>query len=111
MTNPLRWIDPLGLVCVCIQPGGKTPYDRIFTEHGAIRANERNFTSDLVDSIINNNKAKRVKEIDKQTGKPVWRYQDKRGNTIITDEYTKKIITVYSHPKGTNDGSYIPKQR
>ncbi len=109
--NPLNWIDPLRLVRVCIQPGDKTPYGRVFTDHGAKRANERNFTSEVIDNIINNNKKNRVKEIDPETGKPVWRYQDKRGNTVITDEYTEKIVTVYSHPKNANNGVYIPKQR
>lgn len=107
--NPLRFIDPFGLVPVCVQPGDKTPGGREFTVHGAQRTNERKFTSDIIDNIINNNKKNRVKEIDPKTGKTVWRYQDRRGNTVITDEYTERIVTVYSHPKSANNGVYIPK--
>ena len=90
--------------------GDKTPGGREFTEHGAQRANERGFTSENIDNIINNNYKNRVKEIDDLTGKITWRYQDSRGNTVITDEWTEKIVTVYSYPKSANNGKYIPKK-
>ena len=92
-----------------IQPGDKTPKGREYTQHGAERANERGFDSQKVDSIIDNNYKHRTKEIDKLTGKVTWRYQDKRGNTVITNEWGDKIVTVYSYPTSTNGGNYIPK--
>ncbi|MCK0088962.1 DNRLRE domain-containing protein [[Clostridium] symbiosum] len=92
-----------------IQPGDETPKGREYTQHGAERANERGFDSQKVDSIIDNNYKHRTKEIDKLTGKVTWRYQDKRGNTVITNEWGDKIVTVYSYPTSTNGGNYIPK--
>ncbi len=92
-----------------VQPGDKTPKGREYTEHGAERANERGFDSKKVDDIIDNNKNNRVKEIDEE-GKVTWRYQDKRGNTVITNEWGNKIVTVYSYPQSANGGNYIPKK-
>ena len=63
----------------------------------------------MIDNIINNNRENRFKEINPDTGKMQWRYQDKRGNTAITDESGNKIVTVYSHPQDVNNGAYIPK--
>jgi len=63
----------------------------------------------LFDSIIDNNYKSRVKEINKLTGEITWRYQDKRGNTVITNNWGNKIVTVYSYPKTANGGNYIPK--
>ena len=62
-----------------------------------------------IDNIIDNNAKKRKKEIDDITGDVTWRYQDNRGNTVITDEFVDRIITVYSHPKTKNAGKYITK--
>lgn len=45
------------------------------------------------------------------SGEQTWRYQDKRGNTVITDENSQRIVTVYSHLKNINDTKYIPKSR
>ena len=92
-----------------IHAGDKTPKGREYTKHGAERANERGFDSQKIDSIIDNNYKHRTKEIDKLTGKVTWRYQDKRGNTVITNEWGDKIVTVYSHPTSLNGGNYIPK--
>lgn len=91
------------------EPGDKTPKGREYTQHGAERANERGFDSQKIDSIIDNNYKHRVKEIDDLTGKVTWRYQDKRGNTVITNEWGDKIVTVYSYPESANGGYYIPK--
>ncbi len=60
-------------------------------------------------SIIDNNKKTRAKEIGPESGEVQWRYQDKRGNTVITDEWSTKIVTTYSYPKSANGGNYIPK--
>lgn len=87
----------------------KTPNGREYTQHAAERANERGFDSQKIDSIIDNNYKYRTKEIDKLTGQVTWRYQDKRGNTVITNEWGDKIVTVYSHPTSANGGNYIPK--
>ena len=108
--NPLRFIDPFGLASVCVQPGDKTPGGREFTIHCAEQTNARTFTSEFIDNIINNNKKGRVREIDPDTGSVQWRYQDKRGYTVITNEEGSKIVTVYSHPKDANGGKYIPKR-
>ncbi|MEL7656352.1 MAG: hypothetical protein AAGU75_10650, partial [Bacillota bacterium] len=90
--------------------GDMTPGGRMFTEHGAERANERGFDAKTIDNIIDNNKKNRVKEIDSDTGDVTWRYQDKRGNTVITNEWGDKIVTVYSYPESANGGNYIPKK-
>lgn len=91
------------------EPGDKTPKGREYTQHAAERANERGFDSQKIDSIIDNNYTHRVKEIDDLTGEVTWRYQDKRGNTVITNEWGDRIVTVYSYPESANGGYYIPK--
>lgn len=93
-----------------IKAGDKTPKGREYTKHGAEQANERGFDSQKIDSIIDNNYKHRTKEIDKHTGEVTWRYQDKRGNTVITNEWGDKIVTVYSHPISANGGNYIPSK-
>lgn len=90
-----------------IKAGDKTPKGRTYTEHGAIRANERGFSSQNIDAIIDNNKG--VKQIDKLSGDVTWRFQDNRGNTVITSIWKDRIVTVYSYPKSFNGGIYIPK--
>lgn len=87
----------------------KTPQGRTITDHAAERMNERGFSGRDIDNIIANNKKNRVKEVD-ENGQITWRYQDKRGNTVITDESGERIVTVYSHPKKLNGGNYIPKE-
>ena len=87
----------------------KTPQGRTITDHAAERMNERGFSGRDIDNIIANNKKNRVKEVD-ENGQITWRYQDKRGNTVITDESGERIVTVYSHPKKINGGNYIPKE-
>lgn len=103
---PLSWIDPLGFACV--QTGDKTPRGRVYTKHGADRTNERKFTSEIIDNIIDNNRKNRVREINPEIGTVQYRYQDKRGNTVITDEFTTRIITLYSYPESKNKSEYIP---
>ena len=66
--------------------GDKTPRGREFTKHGAERANERNFTDEIIDSIIDNFFKKRVKEVDPFDGSVTWRFQDNCGNTVILSE-------------------------
>jgi hypothetical protein len=90
-----------------VKPGDKTPQGTELTEHGAERVNEREFSLSDVDNIVNNNRKNRVKQIDEE-GQVTWRYQDSRGNTVITNEWGDKIVTVYSHPEYLNDGKYIP---
>jgi len=90
--------------------GDQTPGGRTFTNHGAERANERGFDSQIIDSIINNNKNTRVKEIDSASGEVTWRYQDRRGNTVVTNEWGNKIVTVYSYPESENNGNYVSKK-
>lgn len=102
-------MDPLGLSCKSIQPGDKTPGGITYSEHAAERANERGFSSEIIDSIIDNNKKSRVREINPQTGRIQYRYQDSRGHTVITDEFSERVVTVYSHPKNINYSNYIPK--
>ena len=91
-----------------IKAGDKTPGGREFTSHGAEQANNRGFSSEEVDKIIDHNAKSRVKEISKN-GKTQWRYQDKRGNTVVTNEWGDKIVTTYSHPGSMNGGNFIPK--
>ncbi len=112
--NPCAGIQPLSasdnpanIVCQnIVLKGDKTTKGRIFTDHGAQQANARNFTSENIDAIIDNNKKNRVAEyVD---GDKVWRYQDSRGNTVIMSEFDERIITTYSHPASKANGMYIP---
>jgi len=89
--------------------GDKTSRGRSFTDHGAERANERGFSNETIDNIIDNNFKGRVKQTDPLTGEQTWRYQDRRGNTVVTDINTERIVTVYSNPIHINGGNFIPK--
>ena len=73
--------------------GDKTDRGRVHTVHSAERTEERNFSSQKIDTIIDSNMRNRQSAID-ENGQKVWRYQDARGNT-------------YSHPKSKNNGKYI----
>ena len=110
-SNPVIYCDPSGFAQLKCEykAGDKTSRGREYSKHAADRANERGFDSQIIDSIIDNNYKSRVKEINKLTGEITWRYQDKRGNTVITNNWGNKIVTVYSYPKTANGGNYIPK--
>ena len=86
----------------------KTPSGVELSYHAANQANERRFTLKNIDDIILNNKKNRKKEFH-LNGEIRWLYQDKRGNTVITNEDGTRIITVYSHPASANNEKYIPK--
>lgn len=88
-----------------IKTGDKTPDGRSFSKHGAERANERGFSKEVVDSIINNNKKKRKSKVDGQ-GRKTWEYTDARGNKVVTNE-SGGIVSVHSPAPG---GKYIPKK-
>lgn len=91
-----------------IKAGDITPQVKEFSMHGADQANTRGFSPKSIDKIIVHNSKNRVKEIG-STGRIQWRYQDNRGDTVISNEWADKIVTVYSHPKSLNGGNYIPK--
>lgn len=93
-----------------IRPGDSTRKGRRFTEHAAERAGERGFDAQKIDNIIDNNARTRTKQIDPITGDVTWRYQDSRGNTVITSEWGDRIITVYSYPESLNSGHFIPRR-
>ncbi|AZS14410.1 hypothetical protein EI981_08055 [Paenibacillus lutimineralis] len=90
----------------CIKTGDKTPGGHSFSEHGAQRANERGFTSQAIDNIINNNKKTRKSKVDDQ-GRKTWEYTDSRGNKVVTN-VGGGIISVHSPAEG---GTYIPKSK
>ena len=91
-----------------LKGGDKIPSGAELSYHAAKQANDRNFTLKNIDDIILNNKKTRQKELH-PNGEIRWRYQDKRGNTVITNEDGTRIITVYSHPASKNNEKYIPK--
>ena len=91
-----------------LKSGDKIPSGAELSDHAAKQANDRNFTLKNIDDIILNNKKTRQKELH-TNGEIRWRYQDKRGNTVITNDDGTRIITVYSHPASKNNGNYIPK--
>ena len=91
-----------------LKGGDKTPSGVELSIHAAGQANRRDFTLKNIDDIILNNKKHRKKEFH-PNGEIRWRYQDKRGNTVITNEYGTRVITVYSHPASVNNEKYIPK--
>ena len=88
--------------------GDKTSSGAELSYHAARQANIRHFSLKNIDDIILNNRKTRRKEIQPD-GEIRWRYQDKRGNTVITNEDSTRIITVYSHPASANNEKYIPK--
>jgi len=93
--------------------GDQTPGGRTFSDYSANRANTRGFTKQNIDDIINNNANTRVRQTDYNpdtgTVQVRWRYQDSRGNVVITDEWGDTIITVYGYHPNTGEGNYIPK--
>ena len=91
-----------------LKGGDKTPSGAELSYHAAGQANDRHFSLKNIDDIILNNKKHRKKEIQSD-GEIHWRYQDKRGNTVITNEYGTRVITVCSHPASVNNEKYIPK--
>ncbi|EUJ23389.1 hypothetical protein PGRAN_08509 [Listeria grandensis FSL F6-0971] len=88
-----------------IKTGDKTSRGRSFSEHGAERANERDFSKDTIDSIIDNNMKTRKSKVD-DLGRKTWEYTDARGNKVVTNE-SGGIISVHSPLPG---GTYIPKK-
>ena len=91
-----------------LKSGDKIPSGAELSYHAAKQANDRNFTLKNIDDIILNNKKTRKKEFY-PNGEIRWRYQDKRGNTVITNGDGTRVITVYSHPASANNEKYIPK--
>ncbi|TQR45003.1 hypothetical protein C7Y44_11885 [Paenibacillus popilliae] len=81
----------------CIKTGDKTPGGHSFSEHGAQRANERGFTPQAIDNIINNNKKNRKSRIDEK-GRKTW--EDSRGNKIVTTNESGGIVSVHSPAEG-----------
>ncbi|MFE6796508.1 polymorphic toxin-type HINT domain-containing protein [Paenibacillus chitinolyticus] len=98
------WVHNTNTNDCIIKTGDKTPGGHSFSEHGAQRANERGFTSQAIDNIINNNKKNRKSKVDDQ-GRKTWEYTDSRGNKVVTNE-SGGIISVHSPAEG---GVYIPK--
>jgi RHS repeat-associated protein len=76
--------------------GDRTPGGRVITDHAAGRMNERGFSDKVVDRIIDNNRRTRDKEVDPITGKVTWKYEDSRGNVVITNENGTKVVTTYN---------------
>jgi RHS repeat-associated protein len=81
-----------------------TPGGLRFTDHGTERANERGFSPQNIDSIVQNNKKTRKSKID-DLGRKTWEYVDKRGNKVVLNEQNG-IVSVHSSAEG---GVYIPK--
>jgi RHS repeat-associated protein len=75
------------------QAGHRTPGGRELSDHAARRANAREFTDKIIDNIINANKSSRQKQID-DDGSAKWKYTDKQGNVVVTNEKGDRIITV-----------------
>nr|WP_268907069.1 hypothetical protein [Dictyobacter arantiisoli] len=92
--------------------GGETPGGLEFTDHGAARANERGFTPEAIDNIVRQGrKIEQWVPTEKDPGilEKRFRFSDKRGNTVVTNQYIERIITVFSHPASLNDTNFIPK--
>jgi RHS repeat-associated protein len=98
------WVHNTNTGDCIIKTGDKTPGGHSFSEHGAERANERGFSSQTIDNIINNNKKNRKSKVD-DLGRKTWEYTDARGNKVVTNE-SGGIISVHSPASG---GVYIPK--
>jgi hypothetical protein len=98
------WVHNTNTGDCIFKTGDKTPGGHSVSEHGAQRANERGFTSQAIDNIINNNKKNRKSRIDDQ-GRKTWEYTDSRGNKVVTNE-SGGIVSVHSPAEG---GVYIPK--
>ncbi|SEG78667.1 HINT domain-containing protein, partial [Paenibacillus sp. UNC499MF] len=98
------WVHNTNTNDCIIKTGDKTPGGHSFSKHGAERANERGFTAQAIDNIIDNNKKNRKSKIDENGGK-TWEYTDARGNKVVTNE-SGGIVSVHSPAQG---GIYIPK--
>jgi hypothetical protein len=83
---------------------GKTPQGREYTEHAESRANQRGFTPDRIDGIVEKNAKSRVGVIGGD-GKKTWEYTDSRGNTVVTNE-RGGIVSTFSKISG---GGYVGK--
>jgi hypothetical protein len=83
---------------------GKTPKGLEYTEHAEGRANQRGFTSDRIDAIVDNNGRSRVGKVDGD-GKKTWEYTDSRGNTVVTND-RGGIVSTFSNMTG---GVYVSK--
>ena len=96
------------------QGGDTTPGGLAYTQYSAQRANKRGFTSDTIDNIVRNGgKTRKVEWLPDSNDPSIlvkrWRYQDSRGNVVITNEYSDTIITVYGYHPNTGEGDYISK--
>ena len=96
-----------------ISAGDETPQGLQFTDHAAEQANERNFNSEGIDNIVRKFRDSRVRQFDPT--KPLneqgtWRYQDSRGNVVVTNGGGDRIVTVFSHPPEANGTKYIPNK-
>lgn len=66
--------------------------------------NERGFTPEIIDAIIDNNTKTRKSKID-ELGRKTWEYIDSRGNKVVTNDRGGIVSVHSSAPKG----KYIPK--
>lgn len=87
-----------------LDTGDVTPGGRSMSTHGAERANERGFTPEIIDAIIDNNTKTRKSKID-ELGRKTWEYIDSRGNKVVTNDRGGIVSVHSSAPKG----KYIPK--
>ncbi|WP_086313630.1 hypothetical protein A5821_001155 [Enterococcus sp. 7F3_DIV0205] len=87
-----------------LDTGDVTPGGRSMSKHGAERANERGFTPERIDAIIDNNMKTRKSKID-ELGRKTWEYIDLRGNKVVTNDRGGIVSVHSSAPKG----KYIPK--
>jgi hypothetical protein len=69
-----------------------------------MRGNQRGFSADRIDAIVDNNAKSRVGSID-ANGLKTWEYTDVRGNTVVTNE-RGGIVSTFSKAKG---GHYVEK--
>jgi hypothetical protein len=80
-----------------------TPGGRVFTTHGAYRANSRGFSPEAIDRIVDNNKPDRVVE----DGEVTYEHTNARGNKVVLND-KGGIVSVHSKLPG---GKYMPKSK
>jgi RHS repeat-associated protein len=96
-------VDPFGLTTGPRHGGDETPGGRVHTDHSAERADERGFSDQAIDAIVDNNRGERV--IDEE-GRLTREHTDARGNTVVMGE-NNQIVTVFSPAEG---GTFIPRR-
>ena len=71
-----------------------TPGGLKHRQHGADRSEERGFSDQAIDAIVENNKKNSKRKVDGE-GKVTREYTDPRGNTVVVNEDNKTAFELF----------------